>query len=405
MKPDRSFLRYIQHWFNKFIIVIPIAVATLAIVLTVNLLVGVSQHEVLIVNAQPTPTPAVIPTPTSTPSAPIIDSKTVKIATRIVSPFVTEEKGELGGFSIELWRNIARELELKSEFQKTSNVTELLAAVKSKQAEIGISAISVTAQRERDFDFSQPIFDSGLQILVRSQGTQSSIGRLVDSLFTPEFFQLLGIMLLVILIPAHIVWLVERKHQGGFLENSAYFPGIFKACWWAAGTLATQAEEMPKSPWGRVMAVVWMFISVVFIAYFTATVTTSLTVDRLQSNIKGPQDLAGKRVATIVGSTSANYLNQQKIDAREYKLLDETFAALNDSEVDAVVFDAPILLYYAAHSGKGKVQVVGSIFRKESYAIALPTGSPYRKPINNALLSLQEQGTYQEIYDKWFTNK
>ena len=45
------------------------------------------------------------------------------------------------------------------------------------------------------------------------------------------------------------------------------------------------------------------------------------------------------------------------------------------------------------------------MFRKESYAIALPNGSPYRKPINNALLSLQEQGTYQEIYDKWFSTK
>jgi polar amino acid transport system substrate-binding protein len=212
-------------------------------------------------------------------------------------------------------------------------------------------------------------------------------------------------MLLIILIPAHIVWLVERNHKGGFLENSAYFPGIFKACWWAAGTLATQAEEMPKSPWGRLMAVIWMFISVVFIAYFTATVTTSLTVEQLQSNIKGPQDLASKRVATIIGSTSANYLNQQKIEAKEFKQIDETFAALNNNEVDAVVFDAPILLYYAAHDGKGKVQVVGSIFRKESYAIALPNGSPYRKPINNALLSLQENGTYQEIYDKWFATK
>lgn len=70
-----------------------------------------------------------------------------------------------------------------------------------------------------------------------------------------------------------------------------------------------------------------------------------------------------------------------------------------------MVFDAPILLYYAAHDGKGKVQVVGNIFRKESYAIALQNGSPYRKLINNALLSLQEQGKYQEIYDRWFTNK
>ena len=398
MKPERSFSGYVQPW-QKLIILLTLAIATLTIVLTINPLDRS-------VSAQPKPTPIVTANPISAPPTPPgISGRTVKIVTRLVSPFVIEENGELGGFSIELWKNIAQELDIKSDFQKTISVTDLLSAVKSQQVDLGISAISVTAQREQNFDFSQPIFDSGLQILVRSQGTQSSLGRLIDSLFTPEFFQLLGIMLLVILIAAHIIWLVERKHQGGFLENSAYFPGIFKACWWAASTLATQAEEMPKSQWGRVMAVVWMFISVVFIAYFTATVTTSLTVDRLQSNIKGVQDLAGKRVATIAGSTSANYLSQQKIEAEEFKQIDETFTALNNSEVDAVVFDAPILLYYAAHDGKGKVQVVGSIFRKESYAVALPNGSLYRKPINNALLLLQENGKYQEIYDKWFTNK
>jgi polar amino acid transport system substrate-binding protein len=399
MKLNRADLRHRQSWLNKLMIVLTTAIATLAIVLTVNVI------EPVPVSAQTKtlPTVTVSPAPPSTPV--VISGKTLKVVTRLVSPFVTEENGELGGFSIELWQNIAQELGIKSEFKKTGNITDLLDAVKSKQVDAGIAAISVTSQRERDFDFSQPIFDSGLQILVRSQGRQNALGRLVDSLFTPAFLQLLGIMLLIILIPAHIVWLVERNHKGGFLENSSYFPGIFKACWWAAGTLATQAEEMPKSPWGRVMAVVWMFISVVFIAYFTATVTTSLTVEQLQSNIKGPQDLPGKRVATIAGSTSANYLSQQKVETKEFKQIDETFTALNNSDVDAVVFDAPILLYYAAHDGKGKVQVVGNIFRKESYAIALPNGSPYRKPINNALLSLQENGKYQEIYDKWFTNK
>ncbi len=399
MKLDRADLRHRQSWLNKLMMVVTIAIATLAIVLTVKTI------EPVPVSAQtkPLPTLTVTPVPPSKPV--VISGKTLKVVTRLVLPFVTEENGELGGFSIELWQNIAQELGIKSEFKKTGSITDLLNAVKSKQVDAGIAAISVTSQRERDFDFSQPIFDSGLQILVRNQGHQNAIGRLVESLFTPAFLQLLGIMLLIILIPAHIVWLVERNHKGGFLENSSYFPGIFKACWWAAGTLATQAEEMPKSPWGRVMAVVWMFISVVFIAYFTATVTTSLTVEQLQSNIKGPQDLPGKRVATIAGSTSANYLSQQKVETKEFKQIDETFTALNNSDVDAVVFDAPILLYYAAHDGKGKVQVVGNIFRKESYAIALPNGSPYRKPINNALLSLQENGKYQEIYDKWFSNK
>jgi polar amino acid transport system substrate-binding protein len=397
MRLIRSFSEYAQRWFGNLIVLLTISIVTLSIVLTFN-----SPPSVI---AQSPPTAVIKAAPTPAPAAPIISGKTFKVATKILSPFVTEENGELSGFSIELWKNIAQELNIKSELKKTDNIADLLNAVKSKQADVSIAAISVTAQREQDFDFSQPIFDSGLQILVRSQGSQSSLGRLLGSIFTPTLFQLLGIMVLIILIPAHIIWLVERNHDGGFLENSAYFPGIFKACWWAAGTLATQAEEMPKSAWGRIMAVIWMFISVVFIAYFTATVTTSLTVEQLQSNIKSPQDLVGKRVATIVGSTSAIYLKQQKIEANEVKHIDEAYTALNNSDVDAVVFDAPILLYYAAHDGKGKVQVVGNIFRKESYAIAMENGSPYRKPINNALLSLQEKGTYQEIYDKWFSNK
>jgi polar amino acid transport system substrate-binding protein len=379
-------------------VIVAISVVTLTIVLASN------TFDRLSVSAQSQPTPVVTTKPTAAP-VPVTNGKTLKIGTRIITPFVTEENGELGGFSIELWKNIAQELDVKSTFDKVENVTDLLNKVKSKQSDLAIAAISVTSQREQDFDFSQPIFDSGLQILVRSQGPQSSIGRIFSSIFTPTLFQLLGIMVLIVLIPAHIVWLVERNHVGGFLENNAYFPGIFKACWWAAATLATQAEEMPKGPWGRIMAVIWMFISVVFIAYFTATVTTSLTVEQLQSNIKGPGDLAGKRVATIAGSTSANYLQQQHLEAKEFKQITEAYAALNNADVDAVVYDAPILLYYAAHDGKGKAQVVGSVFRKESYAIALPTGSPYRKPINNALLSLQEKGTYQEIYDKWFTSK
>jgi polar amino acid transport system substrate-binding protein len=391
MNTTKLIWQYVTRWWHRSIVIGILSIATFTIVLTNNNLTQLS------VTAQTAPPEA--------PASSGISGKTLIVATRVLPPFVTEQNGELGGFSIELWQKIAQELEFKSQFKKANDVNGLLELVRSKKTDLGIAAISVTSEREQEFDFSQPIFESGLQILVRSQGQQSSIRRLISSIFNPTLFQLLGLMVVILLIPAHIVWLVERNHSGGFLENSNYFPGIFKACWWAAATLATQAEEMPKGPLGRFMAVVWMFISVVFIAYFTATVTTSLTVEQLQSNIKGLGDLNDKKVATIAGSTSATYLKQQHLDTKEFKKIDQTYDALNNGEVDAVVFDAPILLYYAAHDGKGKVQVVGSIFRKEGYAIALPNGSPYRKPINNALLSLQEKGTYQEIYDKWFASK
>lgn len=395
MKIIRYFSTYIQQWSGTLRLIVTI----ISIAITIVLFSSILDRSSVVAQSKPSSIK------TSITSQQITSGRTIKVVTRVISPFVTEDRGELGGFSIELWKQIAQKLDLKSDFIKSENVEDLLNTIKEQRADVGIAAISVTAKREQDFDFSQPIFESGLQILVRTQAQKNSIGQLFTSIFTPTLFQLLGIMMLIILIPAHIVWLVERRHQGGFLENSAYFPGIFKACWWAAATLATQAEEMPKSPLGRVMALVWMFISVVFIAYFTATVTTSLTIEQLQSSIKSPSDLPGKKIATISGSTSANYLKQEKIGVKEFQQIDEAYKVLENGEVDAVVFDAPILLYYAAHDGKGKVQVVGSIFRKESYAIALPNGSPYRKSISKALLSLQEKGTYQQIYDKWFTSK
>ncbi|WP_366932240.1 transporter substrate-binding domain-containing protein [Nostoc sp. NMS8] len=42
------------------------------------------------------------------------------------------------------------------------------------------------------------------------------------------------------------------------------------------------------------------------------------------------------------------------------------------------------------------------ILREESYGIILPNNSPYRKPINKALLNLKENGTYHIAIDKWF---
>ncbi len=328
-------------------------------------------------------------------------ANSLRVATRIIPPFVIQEPNQqLTGFSIDLWQQVAARLGTKTEFQTYSNVQDLLQSLRDQRADVGIAAISVTAVREENFDFSHPIFDSGLAIMVPVKQNVGGLG-LVSLLLSPALAQLLGLILLLVLIPAHVIYFLERK-PGGIVEGQGYFPGIFKACWWAAATLSTQADEMPKSPWGRVVALVWMFTSVIFVAYFTATVTTSLTVEQLQGGIQGPQDLPGKRVATTMGSTAATYLQNQGANVLAVKVMDEAYTALREGRVDAVVFDAPVLLYYAANAGRGQVMLVGPIFQKENYAIALPNGSPYREPINAALLKIREDGTYATLYQKWF---
>lgn len=337
-------------------------------------------------------------------AGPTPDQK-LRVATRVVPPFVIDTKGELSGFSIELWRAIAERLNVASEFKVSENVPALLESVKANQADVGIAAISVTSERDKAFDFSQPMMDSGLQILVRGDGGSlpNPLTGLLKALFSKTALIWLGIAMLLIVIPAHIVWWLERKHPEGIVPaGQQYRQGILHALWWAAGTLATQGESMPRSWLARLFAIIWMFVGIIFVAYYTAQLTATLTVEQIQGAINGPQDLPGKKVGTTKGSTSAAWLAQNNVEAVAFEKIGEAYKALMDKQVEAVVFDSPVLLYYANTEGKGRVSVVGTVFRKEDYGIVFQRGSEWRKRVDGALLSLREDGTYQSLHDKWF---
>ncbi len=336
--------------------------------------------------------------------APAQDGQTVRVATRELPPMVIETNGELTGFSIDLWNEIASRLKLRTSYQVNPDVRALLAQVTDGSADLGISAISITSERHKVVDFSQPMLNAGLHILVRGQGEAESnpLTDLLRLLFSPAILVWLGIGLLFIIVPAHLVFLLERRHPNGMIPTTNYFPGIFYAMYWAASTLATQADSMPRHWIARILAVLWMFTGVVFVAFYTAQLTATLTVQRIQGSINGPDDLPGKRVATTRGSTAAAWLREQRADVLEVARFEDASSALAERRVDAVVFDAPVLLYYASHEGKGQTQVVGPAFRKEDYGIAFPAGSPLRKQVDVALLGLREDGGFQRLYDKWF---
>jgi polar amino acid transport system substrate-binding protein len=329
--------------------------------------------------------------------------KKLTVVTRVIPPFVVKEGAAYSGFSIELWQAIANELKADFEFLEVSNIREILGAVEANKADIGIAAISITSEREEKFDFSQPMFESGLQIMAPSQ-TQSTFSwrHVRDFLTTGAIPFLLGLFALLIVVPGHFAWFAERRHPDP-LFSRAYFPGIFQAIWWSTGAAAGQQPEHPRSASGRALAAICIVISAFFLTYFQATVTASFTVQQLQGDISGPDDLPGKRVGTTAGSTAAAYLTANKIKPVEFQKIGDAIVALENKSLDAIVFDAPVLLYHTANAGKGKVEMTGPIFKREDYGIIMPQGSDLRKPINAALLELREDGRYEALYQKWFS--
>ena len=327
--------------------------------------------------------------------------RTIRVATRQVPPFVIKKDTGLTGFSMDLWAALAEATGAKTETSEVATLPELLGQVKEHKADLAIAAISITSKREEEFDFSQPMFDSGLQIMVRSSGDSGSFGLAAISRMATSgpMLDLLAFLAALIFIVAHIVWFFDRRQPD---SAQPYFPGIFRAAYWATGAAGGQQPFHPHSAIARIVGALCVYLSIIIVATFTATVTTSMTVEQLKSDINGPDDLPGKKIASVAGSTSAAHMKQSNLTVTEFGKIPQAFDALLAKDVDAVVFDAPVLLYFAANEGRGKVTVTGPVFRKETYGILFPPGSPLRKPVNEALLKLRESGAYDAIYRKWF---
>jgi ABC-type amino acid transport substrate-binding protein len=327
------------------------------------------------------------------------------VVTKPVPPFSYTENGKLMGFSIDLWEAVAKEAGFQFEMGNVETVPQMLDALKNRQADVAIAAISITAERHGFMDFSQPYYDSGLQILVATNGERSggAGGNLARTFLTWTTLKVVGTLLLVMLLISHLVWWFERRNNPEMYPE-AYRAGVWESFWWTNSMLLAGGCEA-KGPMGvpaRLLAILWMVASIVLIAYFTAAITTEMTVKSLTGDISGPGDLPGVKVGTVTGSTAEVWLRKTKARVSPYPDVASAVAALNSGELKAVVYDAPVLRYYLSRKTGTRLRLVGPTFEKQSYGIGLQQESPLRLPVNRALLALNERGFMEELQKKWF---
>ncbi|CAN5291342.1 hypothetical protein BH11ACT7_BH11ACT7_40260 [soil metagenome] len=348
--------------------------------------------------------PAITPQAAAEP-APETDSEPVTVAVHTLEPFVMATgSGELTGFSIDLWNEVAGRLGRTTDYLQTDNVSGQLAAVLEGRADVAAGAISLTADREQAFDFSQPTLDAGLQIIVPVADTRASVpglGGYLDLLLSRTMLIWLSAAVVVSVVPAHIFWLIERRTATPVVSRS-YFPGIFQSFGWGIGSLVGKNSTSATKTFTQALAILWGFAGIVFVSFYSANLSATLTVAKLDAKIAGPADLYGKAVATVGDTTASAFLRSMGIDATETATIDDSYHLLANEGYEAVVFDAPVLRYYVAHRGEGVAVTAGPVFQEEDQGFVLSIDSSLRKPINQALFRMREDGTYNLIKEKWF---
>jgi len=329
----------------------------------------------------------------------------LRVVTRNLEPFSFEKDGRRVGFAAELWDQFARETGNEYEIQVVNSAQEIIDAVQNKSADVGVGAISVTSKREEVIDFSQPFYESGLQVLVAGGGGSfaDNIVQMITNLFSLELIGMFLLLLATMFIISHIVWRYEHKVNSDQWPED-YKAGIWESFWWTLSTLLVGGADNkgPVGVGGRIVAIVWMLLSIVLVSLLTASFTTTLTINTLKGDINGPGDLPGRKVATVKGSTTESWLTTQGATAVPFDDVAKCITALRDGQVQAVVYDAPVLQYESAKLNDEKLQMVGPVFQRQNYAFALQQDSQLREKLNQALLTMHERGIGIELRKKYF---
>ncbi len=321
-------------------------------------------------------------------------------------PFVILSGNTPRGFAIDLWKEMAHRRGLKYHFVVSTTISGALEDITEERVDIALGALTITHLREQLVDFTYPYFHTGLGILIPKNRTLSP-GFFLQSIVKGKRLKFLGILLVVLLISGHIIWLVERRYdreQPSF--DKRYVPGVLEGIYWAIVTASTvgYGDKVAKSWLGRMLVVVLILFALPLFAYSTAKLASDITLHEIRTGIGGPKDLIERRVGVLEGATSQDYVEKLGCIKLVFNRIETAYAWLQSSRLDAIVHDRPALLYYA-NSEEGKdVEVIEATFSPQDYGIALAENSPLREQLNRVLLGMIEDGSVNDLHDKWFGN-
>ncbi|NLD11627.1 MAG: transporter substrate-binding domain-containing protein [Clostridiales bacterium] len=129
-----------------------------------------------------------------------------------------------------------------------------------------------------------------------------------------------------------------------------------------------------------------------------------IMVNKDNTDINSIEDLAGKIVALKEGTASVDYVSENVPDAEivTFPNIENAYLEVGRGTADAVVYDTPNILFYLNQNPDSNCKAVGENFDACQYGYVFQKGSEYTSIFNAALEEFKADGTYDNIYEKWF---
>ncbi len=313
--------------------------------------------------------------------------------------------GEWTGFAVELLVEVAARSGFSLQFKEYQSLEALYSAVSRGEVDMGAGNTLVTSRDLLSVDFSQPMLDGGLRLMVAKR-EQHSLTRLWEGLkrnghawaviWVP--CAVLATSIVVLLLLRRIDPQFTRRWRDGFAEA---FYHVVSVC----VTGKTKYSGALAGGWvGRVIAALWLCFGLGVVAYITSILTSVMTANTLVGQISGPKDLTRKVAAVLEGGAGDRYCAVHDVQVVRTATLDEAVAVLLSRRADAVVADAASLESFDLNHPELPITETGELFERRHFAFPVKPGSPgLLKQVNVGLLQVRESGILDHVRGEWFT--
>ncbi|GMG98680.1 hypothetical protein Nepgr_000520 [Nepenthes gracilis] len=285
--------------------------------------------------------------------------------------------------------------------------SDLVYDVSQNKYDAAVGDITITTNRTRIVDFTQPYIESGLVIVAPVTGSKSSPWAFLKP-FTVQMWLVTGAFFLLV---GAVVWILEHRINSDFRGPPCHqLRTIF---WFSFSTMFFSQRENTVSTLGRLVLIIWLFVVLIINSSYTASLTSILTVQQLSTGITGIDSLISSNdpIGIQDGSFARDYLvddlNIAKSRIISLKNPEAYVDALRrgpkNGGVAAIVDELAYVEVFLSSIGCS-YRIVGQEFTKSGWGFAFQRDSPLAVDLSTAILQLSENGDLQRIHDKWLAN-
>ncbi len=339
------------------------------------------------------------------------NERPLRVGIKVAKPFTfVDENGNWQGVSVYLWQKIAHKLGCPEEgrdyvyVEFGTDLTSMLESVTEGKVDVVIGALTITSERETNFDFGQSFYTTYLGMATKDSdlGTWTILRLYSQTFLSPIFLKLLLVLLASLVILGFLMWLFEHRVNEAFQGKFGFLLGT----WWATETVTTvgYGDMVPKTLKGRLLATMAMFLSVTFFGLIFSLIISIMSIDLSKGKIESFDDLPHVRVITVQNSSSSAYLEREAISFQYCKDLDDCLNKIATDQADVFVYDLPLLKHFMLSNDRlqNEIKLLKETFYEQWYSFGFPKNSELREFVNRILPEEVSSSAWKNLLASYF---